>query len=116
MPAFYGVCGQGAILTRLIDHLQYANRSEKIFQQMRRGGVDAVHVTIAYHESFREMVLQLEAWNRWFQRCPDLIMRGTSAADVEVARSGLVGLCQMAAEAASRYRAPSLGVGGLAQP
>ena len=49
---------------------------------MRDGGVDAVHVTIAYHESFREMVLQLEAWNRRFERFGDLILRGTSAADV----------------------------------
>ena len=32
-----------------IDNLQFANWSEKIFLQMREGGVDAVHVTIAYH-------------------------------------------------------------------
>ena len=71
----------------LIDNLQYANWSEKIFRQMRAGGVDAVHVTIVYHESFREMVLQLEAWNRWFEKFPDLIMRGTTAADVETAQA-----------------------------
>ena len=50
----------------LIDNLQYANFSPKVFKQMRAGGVDAVHVTIAYHESFREMILNLEQWNRWF--------------------------------------------------
>ncbi len=71
----------------LIDNLQYANWSEKIFRQMRDGGVDAVHVTIAYHESFREMVLQLEAWNRWFETHPDLIMRGTTGDDVRQARA-----------------------------
>lgn len=71
----------------LIDNLQYANWSEKVFRQMRQGGVDAVHVTIAYHESFREMVLQLEAWNRRFEQFPDLIVRGTCAADVETARA-----------------------------
>lgn len=49
---------------------------------MRAGGVDAVHVTIAYHESFREMILNLERWNRWFEDHPDLIFKGTSAADV----------------------------------
>lgn len=70
----------------LIDNLQYANWSEKIFRQMREGGVDAVHVTIAYHESFREMVLQLEAWNRWFERFPEMIFKGTCAADVRVAQ------------------------------
>ncbi|MEM9549799.1 MAG: membrane dipeptidase [Pseudomonadota bacterium] len=70
----------------VIDNLQYANWSTKIFRQMRRGGVDAVHVTIAYHESFREMVQNLESWNRWFETYPDLIMPGRSAADVQTAR------------------------------
>ncbi|MDG1472691.1 MAG: membrane dipeptidase [Ascidiaceihabitans sp.] len=69
----------------LIDNLQYAHFSPKIFEQMRAGGVDAVHVTIAYHESFREMILNLEQWNRWFEAHPDLIMKGTTAADVQVA-------------------------------
>lgn len=70
-----------------IDGLQYANWSEKIFRQMREGCVDAVHVTIAYHENFRETVLNFEAWNRHFERYPDLIMRGLSAKDVDVARA-----------------------------
>lgn len=70
----------------LIDNLQYAKFSPRIFRQMREGGVDAVHVTIAYHENFREMVLNLEGWNRWFELHPKLIMRGTCAADVRRAR------------------------------
>ena len=69
-----------------IDALQYANWSEKIFRQMRTGGVDAVHVTIAYHESFRETVLNIEAWNRWFERFPDLIFQGFTADDIELAQ------------------------------
>ncbi len=66
----------------LIDSLQYANFSPEIFAQMREGGVDAVHVTIAYHESFREMVLNLERWNRWFEDHGDMIFKGTTAGDV----------------------------------
>ena len=54
--------------TPLIDCLQYANWSEKIFRQMREGAVDAVHVTIAYHENFRETILNIEQWNRWFEQ------------------------------------------------
>lgn len=72
--------------TPLIDNLQYANFSPEIFAQMRAGGVDAVHVTIAYHESFREMVLNLEQWNRWFEAHGDLIFKGTCAADVRLAQ------------------------------
>ena len=70
-----------------IDGLQYANWSEKIFRQMREGGVDAVHVTISYHENFRETVLNLERWNRWFEQYPDLIMKGLWASDIDHARA-----------------------------
>lgn len=69
-----------------IDCLQYANWSEKIFRQMRDGDVDAVHVTIAYHETFRETVLNFEKWNRWFEQYSDLIMKGTTADDIDHAR------------------------------
>jgi len=70
-----------------IDNLQYANWSEKIFRQMRIGGVDAVHVTIAYHENFREAVLNVEAFNRWFEQFPDLIFQGKTAEDVSLAQA-----------------------------
>ncbi len=70
----------------LIDNLQYCNFSPQIFAQLRAGGVDAIHVTVAYHESFREMVLNLEAWNRWFEAHPDLIFKGTTGEDVRRAQ------------------------------
>ncbi|WP_299604623.1 membrane dipeptidase [uncultured Tateyamaria sp.] len=70
-----------------IDNLQYCNWSEKIFRQMREGGVDAVHVTVAYHENFRETVLNFEAWNRWFELYPDLIIKGSSVSDIDRAKA-----------------------------
>ncbi len=72
--------------THRIDGLQYANWSEKIFRQMREGGLDAVHVTIAYHETFREMVQRIEDWNRLFERYPELIFQGRAGEDVRRAR------------------------------
>ena len=69
-----------------IDALQYANWSEKIFRQMREGKLDAVHVTIAYHENFRETVANIEEWNSYFERFPDLIFQGKTGADVRLAR------------------------------
>jgi len=69
-----------------IDALQYANWSEKIFRQMREGQLDAVHVTIAYHENFRETVANIEQWNSYFERFPDLIFQGKTGADVRYAR------------------------------
>ncbi len=69
-----------------IDNLQYANWSEKIFREIREGDVDAVHVTIAYHENFRETVLNVEAFNRWFENLPDVIFHGKWASDVKKAQ------------------------------
>ena len=70
-----------------IDCLQYNNWSEKVFRQLRQGGVDAVQVTISYHENFRETVLNCEKWNRWFEEFPDLIMKGQWASDIDIARA-----------------------------
>ncbi|MCZ6579059.1 MAG: membrane dipeptidase [Gammaproteobacteria bacterium] len=69
-----------------IDALQYANWSEKIFRQMREGDVDAVHVTIAYHENFRETVANIEQWNSFFERFAELIFQGKTGDDVRLAR------------------------------
>ena len=69
-----------------IDALQYANWSEDIFRQMREGGVDAVHVTIAYHENFRETVANMEQWNSYFERFPHLIFQGFTGDAVRLAR------------------------------
>ena len=54
---------------------------------MREGRIDAAHVTISYHENFRETVLNFEQWNRWFEQYPDLIMKGQWAEDVDRARA-----------------------------
>ena len=71
----------------VIDGLQYANWSEKIFKEMREGHVDGVHVTITYHENFRETVMQIEKWNCFFEQFPDLIFQGKTAADLKLARA-----------------------------
>lgn len=70
----------------VIDGLQYAKWSGAIFREMRDGGVDAVHVTIAYHEDFRETVANIARWNRWFEQFPELIFQGRTASDVRRAR------------------------------
>ena len=69
-------------MSPMIDCLQYANWSEKIFREMRAGGLHAVHVTISYHETFRETVLNFEQWNSWFEQFPELIFKGLTGDDV----------------------------------
>lgn len=78
---------KGQIAHMRIDGLQYCNWSRRIFEEMRAGGLDAVHVTIAYHEVFRETVLQMERWNRYFEDHADLIAPAHTAADVAAAKA-----------------------------
>ena len=70
-----------------IDCLQYCQWSPKIFQQWADGGVDAVHVTIAYHENFRETVINIEKWNRWFEDYSDRIVHAFNAEDIIAAKA-----------------------------
>ena len=70
----------------IIDALQYNHWSEGVFRQMQEGGVSAVHVTICYHEDFRETVENIVDWNRRFARHPDLLLPGRSAQDVRRAQ------------------------------
>ncbi|MDW5317060.1 membrane dipeptidase [Rhizobium sp. PL01] len=69
----------------LIDCLQYANWSRDVFSQMRQGGVHAVHATIAYHETFREMVANIASWNRLFELHPEFVFPGRTGDDIEQA-------------------------------
>jgi membrane dipeptidase len=71
----------------LIDCLQYCNWSEKIFKQWRDSNLTAVHVTISYHEQFRETVSNFELWNSWFEKYHSLIMPAFYAEDVEIAKN-----------------------------
>ena len=70
----------------VIDALQFVKPSRQIFEEMRAGGVNAVHMTVSYHEGFRDTVAALSEWNRQFESHGDLILRGTEARDVDTAR------------------------------
>ncbi|MDT0502311.1 MULTISPECIES: dipeptidase [unclassified Halomonas] len=76
-----------------VDGLQYSNWSREIFEQMREGGVDAVHATLVYHETTRETLSRMGEWNRRFEEHADLIMPVRQASDIERARqAGKVGI------------------------
>ena len=48
-----------------IDNLQYSNWSTKIFDEMKEGNLTAVHVTISYHENFRQTIENIITWNKF---------------------------------------------------
>jgi len=68
-----------------IDNLQYSNWSKEIFQINNEAKLDAVHVTIAYHEDFNEVKKNVEAWNKHFQDYKNLIFHGKTFKDIEKA-------------------------------
>ena len=69
-----------------IDNLQYCNWSEEIFKMNRDAQIDAVHVTIAYHEDFDEVRKNVDDWHRLFDGFSDLIFHGKTFKDIEKAK------------------------------
>ena len=77
----------------VIDGLQYCRWDRNVFQQLRDGGVSAVHVTIAYHENARETLSRIGEWNLLFELHGDLVIPVHCADDVLRAKqSGRVGI------------------------
>src|SRR6056300_2085489 len=68
-----------------IDNLQYCNWSRKIFEINREAKLDAVHVTIVYHEDFDELLLEIKKWDELFKQNSDLIFLGENFNDIEKA-------------------------------
>ena len=68
-----------------IDNLQYCNWSKEIFKINNEAKLDAVHVTIAYHEDFKEVKQNVEAWHKHFKDNKDLIFHGKTFKDIEKA-------------------------------
>ncbi len=68
-----------------IDNLQYCNWSRDIFQINREANLDAVHVTIVYHEDFDEFIQRTKEWNKFFEENSDLIFLGKNFHDIEKA-------------------------------
>jgi len=70
-----------------IDNLQYCNWSRDIFQINREANLDAVHVTLVYHEDYNEFIQRTKEWNKFFNENSDLIFLGRSFKDIEKANS-----------------------------
>ena len=68
-----------------IDNLQYCNWSRNIFEINRSAGLDAVHVTIVYHEDFDELQIEIKKWEKLFQENSDLIFPGNNFKDIDKA-------------------------------
>ena len=70
-----------------IDNLQYCNWSRDIFLLNREAGLNAVHVTIVYHEDYDEFLQRIKEWDRFFEENSDLIFLGKTFEDITKAQS-----------------------------
>ena len=70
-----------------IDNLQYCNWSRKVFEINREAGLDAVHVTVVYHEDYDEFLTRVSEWEELFKKNSDLIFLGKNFKDIEKAKS-----------------------------
>ena len=70
-----------------IDNLQYCKWSRELFQINREAKLDAVHVTVVYHEDYNEFIQRTREWNKLFNENSDLIFLGKSFKDIEKANS-----------------------------
>ncbi len=70
-----------------IDNLQYCNWSREIFEINKEAGLNAVHVTIVYHEDYDEFLNNLKDWDKLFNENSDIIFLGKDYKDIEKAKS-----------------------------
>ena len=70
-----------------IDNLQYCNWSREIFEINREAGLNAVHVTVVYHEDYDEFLTRVSEWDELFNKNSDLIFLGKDFKDIEKAKS-----------------------------
>ena len=75
------------IMNFKIDNLQYCNWSREIFEFNRSAELDAVHVTIVYHEDYRELLVETKKWEKLFFENKDLIFLGKDSKDIEKANN-----------------------------
>tara|TARA_B100001123_G_scaffold382820_1_gene454249 strand:+ start:2672 stop:3640 length:969 start_codon:yes stop_codon:yes gene_type:complete len=69
-----------------IDNLQYCNWNREVFKINREAKLDAVHVTVVYHEDYQEFLKRIEEWNNHFKENSDLIFHGKDFKDIEKAK------------------------------
>ena len=70
-----------------IDNLQYCNWSRDIFLINREAGLNAVHVTLVYHEDYDEFLQRVKEWDKFFEDNSDLIFLGKTFEDITKAQS-----------------------------
>ena len=77
----------------IIDGLQYVNWNRALFEEAKLGGVNVIHVTIAYWENKKEVIENINTWGRRFIEHSDLIIPIHDASEIKIAQEeGKIGI------------------------
>jgi len=66
----------------IIDGLEYCNWNREIFEDLRNGGITAVHATLVYWENTEESFERFEEWKNRFQENKDIICHAKTTKDI----------------------------------
>jgi len=70
----------------VFDGLIVSNWSRDVFEDMRRGGLTGANCTCSVWEGFRETMVNIGVWNRWFREHDDLIVKARITDDIHRAK------------------------------
>jgi membrane dipeptidase len=77
----------------VIDGLVISRFGRGVFEAMRAGGLTAANCTCSVWEGFRDTMVNLTEWQRWFREHDDLIVPVQQASDIRRAKAdGRVGI------------------------
>ncbi len=71
----------------VIDALQASNWDRALLEELRAGGVTAVHVTLVFWEDARATLDNIGRWHRFFEQHGDIVMPVRRAEDIEAAKA-----------------------------
>ncbi len=66
----------------VIDGLQYCNWNRELLEDVWKGGLTAIHVTVVYWENTEESFQKIDNWNNLINDNDDIICKATNTEDI----------------------------------
>ncbi len=66
----------------IIDGLEYCNWNREQFEDLRNGGITAVHATLVYWENTEESFKRIEEWKKRFKENKDILIHAKTSEDI----------------------------------
>jgi membrane dipeptidase len=77
----------------VVDGLIISDWNERVFEDMRRGGITAANCTCSVWEDFNGTMANIAQWKAWFEQHADIIRQVHSTGDIKAAKTeGRVGI------------------------